>query len=157
MGDVGYYLPIVGRSHANNYFFKPMPIVRWAPMWPAMSDIDRFFDEGGAGFIPALDVYQTKDDVVVETQLPGIDPSNVNISIENDVLTVEGNFEKKSEVDEKNYYRKEIRSGSFHRSVALPAAVSGDKAKATYEKGVLKITVPKEERAKPKTVKVEVK
>jgi HSP20 family protein len=107
--------------------------------------------------VPALDVYQTDDDVVVETQLPGVDPTNVNISIENDVLTIEGSFEKKREVDEKNYYRKEIRSGSFHRSVALPTSVNGDKAKATYDKGVLKVTVPKEERAKPKTVKVEVK
>ncbi len=137
-----------------------MPIVRWSPFWPQNMDLDRFFDDGFAnvsGFVPALDVYQTNDDVVVETQLPGVDPANVNVSIENDVLTVEGSFEKKSEVDEKNYYRKEIRSGSFHRSVALPAAVNGDKAKATYDKGVLKITVPKEERAKPKTVKVEVK
>ncbi len=139
-----------------------MSIVRWTPMFPALEEFDKFFDDFSpmnrmANFVPALDVYQTKDDVVVEAPLAGIDPAKVSISIENDVLTIEGQSEHKSEVDEKNYYRKEVRCGSFHRSVALPAAVNGDKAKATYEKGVLKISIPKEERAKPKTVKVEIK
>jgi len=131
-------------------------------MLPAVDDIDRWFDDwpgmrGLSNFVPALDVYQTKDGVVVETPLAGMNPADINISVENDVLTVEGKSEHKSEVDDKNYYRQEVRSGSFHRSVALPAAVDGDRAKATYEKGVLKITIPKAERAKPKTVKVEVK
>lgn len=139
-----------------------MSLIRWAPVLPSVSDFDKLFDDFGVGrelasFVPALDVYQTKDDVVVETHLAGIDPEKVNVLIENDVLTIEGSTEHKSEVDEKNYYRKEVRSGSFHRSVVLPAAVSGDKAKAAYEKGVLKIVIPKEERSKPKTVKVEVK
>ncbi len=131
-------------------------------MMPALDEFDKFFEDWGGfsrlgSFVPALDVYQTKDTVVVETPLAGIDPEKVNISIENDVLTIEGKVEQKSEVDEKNYYRKEVRYGSFHRSVALPTAVDGNKAKATYEKGMLKIEIPKEERAKPKTVKVEVK
>ncbi|MFH1111451.1 MAG: Hsp20/alpha crystallin family protein [Patescibacteria group bacterium] len=139
-----------------------MAIVRWTPLFPATDEFDKWFEDWPglsrmSNFVPALDVYQTKDSVVVETPLAGIDPDNINISIENDVLTLEGKSEKKSEVDEKNYYRKEVRYGSFHRSVALPVAVSGAKAKATYEKGVLKITIPKEQRAKPKTVKVEVK
>jgi HSP20 family protein len=57
-------------------------------------------------------------------------------------------------VDEKDYFRREVRTGSFHRAVALPAAVSGEKADATYENGILKITIPKEERAKPKRITV---
>lgn len=139
-----------------------MPIIRWTPMMPSVDDFDKLMDEwpgmrGLGNFVPAMDVYQTKDDVVIETPLAGINPADINISVANDVLTVEGKSEHKSEVDDKNYYRKEIRSGSFHRSVALPTAVDGDRAKATYEKGVLKITIPKVERAKPKTVKVEVK
>lgn len=132
-----------------------MSLVRWTPIMPSWDDFDRFFE--GSSFVPALDVYQTKDTVVVETPLAGIDPEKVNISIENDVLTIEGSTEHKTEVDEKNYYRKEVRSGSFHRSVALPTSVDGNKAKATYDKGLLKIEIPKEERAKPKTVNVEVK
>lgn len=139
-----------------------MSLVRWTPVVPSWGDFDKFFDEFSGlqpmgGFAPALDVYQTKDDVVVEAPLPGLDPDQVSISIENDVLTLEGKFEHKTEVDDKNYYRREVRSGAFHRSVALPTAVSGEKAKATYEKGVLKIVIPKEERAKPRSVKIEVK
>lgn len=136
-----------------------MNLIRWNPY-----DMDKWFDDmvsapfqGRGGFAPAMDVFQIKDAVIVKTPLAGVDPDKVNISIENDVLTVEGTMEQKSEVDEKEYYRKEIRSGSFHRAVALPTAVDGDKANATFENGMLTITVPKEERAKPKSIKVRVK
>lgn len=137
-----------------------MAIIRWRPMM----DMDRWFDEavpgsffGNANFMPAIDVYQTENDVIVEAPLAGVDAKDVNISIENDVLTIEGRSEKKTEVDEKNYYRKEIRSGMFHRTVALPVAVSGDKAEANFDKGMLKITIPKAEHVKPRTIKVNVK
>ena len=130
-------------------------------MLDPFNEMDRWFDNwpatGMANFAPAVDVWEDADNVYVETPLPGVNPEQVNIAIENDVLTIEGSSEKKTEVDEKNYYRKEVRSGSFHRAVALPSGVKGDEAKAEYEKGVLKITMPKEERAKPKKVKVEVK
>ncbi|MDD5342203.1 MAG: Hsp20/alpha crystallin family protein [Patescibacteria group bacterium] len=138
-----------------------MAIIRWRPSIEPWDDMDRWLSEFGpfqkGAFVPAIDVYQTKDSVVVETPLAGFKTEDVNISIENDVLTVEGGSEKKSEVDEKDYYRKEIRSGSFHRSVVLPTAVKGDRAQAVFENGVLKITIPKEERVKPKTVKIQVK
>lgn len=137
-----------------------MSIIKWTPFWE-VDEFDKFFEgfpvARATSFVPSIDVYQDKDNVVVETPLANINPDKVNISIENDVLTIEGKTEKKSEVEEKNYYRKEIRYGSFHRAVALPAAVKGDKAKAVYEKGLLKITIPKEEKVKPKKVKVEVK
>jgi len=129
-------------------------------MLEPFNEFDRWFDNTPAawsGFTPAVDVWEDNDNVYVETPLPGIDPENVNISIENDILTIEGSSEKKSEVDEKNYYRKEVRYGSFHRAVALPAAVKSDSAEANYEGGVLKVIVPKEEKAKPKKVKVNVK
>lgn len=135
-----------------------MNMIRWRPM----TDLDKWFDESilssmmQGGFMPVVDVYQTKDAVIVETPLAGIDPSKVNVSIENDVLTIEGSVEHKTEVDEKEYYRKEIRSGSFHRAVALPTSVKGEAANALFEDGMLKITIPKEERAKPKTIKVNV-
>ena len=137
-----------------------MSIVRWRPMLDPFSDMDKFFEDwnhGAQNFVPALDVYQDKDSVIVETPLPGIDPDKVNISIENDVLTIEGTSEKKSEVDEKNYYRKEVRTGAFHRAVALPTSVNGDKANASYDNGVLKISIPKSEKAKPKQIKISAK
>ena len=126
------------------------------------SDFDKWLDLPAnwgnlANFTPAVDVWEDENNVYVETPLPGIDPDKVNISIENDVLTIEGSSEKKTEVEEKNYYRKEVRAGLFHRAVALPAAVKSDDANAEYDSGLLKITVPKEERAKPKKVKIEVK
>lgn len=138
-----------------------MKLVRWNPWLEPFTDMDKFLEEFhptmSQGFAPAMDIFQTKDSVIVETPLAGIDPEKVNISIENDVLTIEGSTEKKSEVEEKDYYRKEVRSGSFHRAVSLPTAVDGDKARAEYENGVLKITIPKEERAKPKVIKIQAK
>ena len=138
-----------------------MPIIKWSPFIEPFEEMEKMMEEwhrgNPAGFTPAVDVYETQKDVVVETPLAGVDPQDVEIAIENDVLTIKGEMKRQSEVEDKNYYRQEVRSGSFHRSVALPAAVDGDRAKATYEKGVLKITIPKAERAKPKTVKVEVK
>jgi HSP20 family protein len=117
-----------------------------------MMNLDEF-----ENFTPALDIYQTKDAVVVETPVVKMDPNKVNISIENDVLTIEGESEQKSEVDEKNYYRKEVRYGGFHRSVALPVAVDGEKAEAEYKEGLLKITIPKAPQAKKKTIKIKAK
>ncbi len=139
-----------------------MTLIKWRPMMsPFPEDWDKWMEDawpgGQRGFAPAMDVYETKDSVVVETPLAGVDPKDVSITVENDVLTVEGTSEHQSEVDEKNYYRKEIRSGSFHRAIALPAAVKGDAAKAEFEKGLLKITVPKAERAKANKVQINVK
>ncbi len=109
------------------------------------------------GYTPAVDMYEDKDNIIVETQLGGIDPEKVDISIENNVLTIKGESEKKSEVEEKNYYRKEIRRGSFYRSIPLPTKVDGDQAAAVSEGGILKITVPKAAELKPKTIKIQTK
>jgi HSP20 family protein len=109
------------------------------------------------GFAPAIDMYEDKDDVVVEVQLGGIDPDKVDISIENNVLTIKGESEKKSEIDENNYYRKEIRRGSFYRAIALPTKVESEKAEAINQDGILKISVPKAAEIKPKTIKIQKK
>jgi len=106
--------------------------------------------------VPAMDVYQTDKAVIVEMPLAGIKPENVEVNLEKGVLTVLGKSNKEHEVDEKNYYRKEVRSGSFYRQVALPAPVADDKVKAEFEDGVLKITCPKTEPTKAKKVSVKV-
>jgi len=105
-------------------------------------------------FAPAMDIYQDKNNVIVETPVINVDPDKVNITIENNVLTVEGQSEKKSEVDDKSYYRKEVRYGFFSRSVVLPAAVHIEKAEAEYKDGILRITIPKAPLPKKKTIKV---
>ncbi|MFH1192444.1 MAG: Hsp20/alpha crystallin family protein [bacterium] len=138
-----------------------MAIIRWSPMLEPFEDMDKFFTDFtpavSKGFAPAVDIYQDKDNVIVEVPLAGIDPKKVDVSIENDVLTVRGDMEKKTEIDEKNYYRKEIKRGSFYRAVSLPTHVLGDKSRANYENGVLRVEIPKAPEAKPKMIKVDVK
>ena len=138
-----------------------MSIVRWRPYWNA-SAIEKFFEDvpstiNNHGFTPAMDIYQDKNNVFVETPLAGINLEKVEVTIENDVLKIEGKSEHTSEVDEKNYYRREVRTGSFYREVAMPTNVQGDKAEAVFENGMLKITIPKTEAVKPKSIKVLIK
>lgn len=138
-----------------------MSIIKWSPFFDPFEEMDRSFGSllpsmsGAQAFVPAIDMYEDKDNVIVETQLAGIDPKEVEVSIENDVLVIKGESEKKSEVDDKNYYRKEIRRGSFYRSVHLPTHVEGDQAQAVAADGVLKITVPKRAEPKPKQIKIQ--
>ncbi len=136
-------------------------LIRWTPFLEPFEDMEKTFGDmlptlrGSQNFMPAIDMYEDKDNVIVETSLAGIDPEKVDISIENDVLSIKGEGEKRSEVEEKNYYRKEIRRGSFYRTIPLPAHVLGDGAKAVAEAGVLKIMIPKAPEAKPKKITIE--
>lgn len=138
-----------------------MAIIRWRPWgFEPFADWDKLFEEtlpAVKSFAPALDVYEKDNNIIVETPLAGVNPDDVKISIDNDVLIIEGETKKKSEVDEKNYYRKEVRYGSFHRSVALPASVEREKAKAEYEDGLLRVVVPKVVKVPSKAIKVQVK
>jgi len=140
-----------------------MSLIKWTPFFAdSFDEMDKTLSDmlpavrgDQFGFTPAVDVYEDKNNIIIETQLAGINPDDVTISIENDNLIIKGQSEKKSEIDEKNYYRKEIRRGSFFRSVSLPAKVLGDDAKAVAEDGVLKITIPKATETKAKTIKIE--
>ncbi len=127
-------------------------------MWDPLRDLTSSWDEDflSGDFLPSADVYQDKDNVIVEMDIPGIDAEKIDISVENDVLTVSGSREEKSEVKREDYYRKEVRSGSFSRSVILPMAVKGNEAQAESKKGVLKITLPKADEVKPKKIEVKV-
>ena len=131
-----------------------MALIKWSPMFP---DVERFWGDDWMPthtMTPAVDVYEDHDHVIVEAPLAGIDPNNVNIEIEDNILKISGQSEHKSEVDDKNYYRKEVRYGTFYRALALPKAVVGDKAEANYKDGVLKISIPKAEEAKPKKITI---
>ena len=138
-------------------------LIRWTPNSWVSDDWDKFFldkflegfSHQMAGFTPAVDMYETKDAVVVETPLPGIDPDGVELTVEKDVLTIQGKVERKSEVDEKDYYRKEVRSGAFYRSVSLPTHVTGEKTEASYSDGILRVIIPKSAAVRPKTIKIE--
>ena len=142
-----------------------MALIKWTPFldMEPFEDMEKMLTDwpgmrrGQSGFTPAIDMYEDKDNVIVEARLSGIEPEKVDITIENDVLCLKGESEKKSEVEDKNYYRKEIRRGSFYRSVPLPTHVLGDQASALAEDGVLKISIPKAPESKPKTIKIETK
>jgi HSP20 family protein len=108
-------------------------------------------------FFPAIDVHETTNEVIVTAELPGIKPEEVEINLTGNILTLKG--EKKDEVDEKgkNWHRIERSYGSFQRAFQLPETVDPEKAKATYDKGVLKINIAKTESSRPRTIKVDVK
>ena len=131
-----------------------MSIIRYNPMWDPFAQMEEMMS--GRAFAPAMDVYETDKVVVVESPLAGINPDDVKITVEKGVLTVQGESKKEHEVDEKNYYRKEVRSGAFFRQVALPAPVVEDKVSAEFEDGILKITCPKAAPAVSKQVSVKV-
>lgn len=135
-------------------------LIRWAPLWDPFDEdwgLPSLMLSGKKGsFIPPVDVYEKDDNIIVETELAGIEPEKVDVSIEDDILYIQGKSEKKSEVEDKNYYRKEIRSGSFYRSIPLPVHVKGNKASAEAKDGILRISIPKAEETKPKKINVKV-
>lgn len=136
-----------------------MAIIPWKPSL----DLDRFFDEGDRWMpvmpirklmLPELDIYEEKNNLIVEMPLAGVTPEKVDISIEDDIITIKGEVEEKKEVKKEDYYHKEIKRGSFVRQASLPVSVKGDKAKAETVNGMLKIIIPKAEKAKSKKISV---
>jgi HSP20 family protein len=130
-----------------------MSLIPWTPFVDTFDNIEKSL----SNFMPAIDVYEDKESVVVEATLAGIKPEDVSIGVNDDVLTIEGRRQSTSEIDEKNYYRKEVRTGSFHRSVLLPVSVHSDKAEANFDNGLLRIVLPKEEKSKSKNIKINIK
>ena len=107
-----------------------------------------------AVWMPPVDIYETDNEIVVKTDLPGIDPKDLDIRIENNVLTIKGERKMEQTVKDDSYHRIESVYGTFTRSFSLPAAVEEDKIKAEYKDGVLRVTLPKKQQAKPKQIKV---
>ena len=101
-----------------------------------------------------MDVYETDQNIVMKAELPGVDPKNVEIRVEDGTLYLKGERKFEKEVKEENYHRVERSYGSFTRSFALPSSVDAEKAAAEYKDGVLTLTLPKKEEAKPKTIKI---
>jgi len=126
----------------------------------SLFDLDRFPATTGLfdrSFSPAVDLVENPQDFTVSCELPGLDQKEIDVSIASNVLTIKG--QKKNEREEKKgkYYRKESWSGSFQRTLPLPASVDGDKIKAELKNGILIIVLPKREEAKAKQIAVNVK
>jgi len=128
-------------------FFRGFPLApRWGEGETAL-----------AAFSPRVDVSETDKDVTISAELPGLNEKNVTVELDDSAVTIRGEKKEETEDKGKNWYRREQSYGSFHRVVPLPAAVDGEKAKATFKKGVLEITVPKrgEEQTARKAITIE--
>ena len=147
-----------------------MELTTWRPFGELSSlrrEMDRLWDRSlgetqlartfTESWLPSVDISETKDNFVVKAELPGLETKDVNVSISGDILTIKG--EKKAEEEEKDehYHCVERYSGSFQRTFQLPSGVKADKIKATFDKGVLKVTLPKVEEAKKNEIEVKVK
>jgi HSP20 family protein len=105
---------------------------------------------------PAVDIYETEHELVVKADLPEVDPKELDIRVENNLLTIRGERKFEKKVNEDNYLRVERAYGSFSRSFSLANTVNAEAIKADYQNGVLTLTIPKREEAKPKQIKVNV-
>ena len=143
-------------------------LIRWEPareMMTLREAMDRLFDDAftrplslrDSWSVPAIDMYQTDDEIVVKAALPGIKADEVQINITGEVLTLKGEMKHEEDKKEKAWHIHEQRWGSFERSVVLPTDVVADKAKADFENGILTITLPKAEEVKPRTITVKAK
>jgi len=101
---------------------------------------------------PALDVHETGDEIVVTAALPGLKPEDVDITITGQTLSIRGEFKADEKVERDQYLYRERRYGSFHRQLQLPVRVQGDAATATFEDGVLRLSIPKAEEVKPRQI-----
>ena len=106
---------------------------------------------------PALDVYETPEQLVVKAAIPGVKPEDIEVTVREDTLVIHGEAKAEHEEKEERYYLRERRAGTFHRAVALPTGLDTEKVEATFEDGILAITLPKTEKAKAREVKVKVK
>jgi len=147
-----------------------MAIVRWEPLkdlMTAQTDFGRLLREAFGPFsgetelstrawAPAVDIYETDNDIVLKAELPGVEPKDVEVRVEDNTLYLKGERKFEKEVKEQNYHRVERSYGTFARSFSLPNSINAEKVKAEFKDGLLTITMPKREEAKPKTIKIDV-
>lgn len=146
-----------------------MNVVRWDPFRDFMGIQERLnrllvespatarvgLDEGYGAWAPPVDIFEKGDHLVIRAEVPGVDKNDIDVRVENGVLQIRGERKAESEVDEKTAYRMERVYGSFIRSFTLPTTVDASKIAAKYRDGVLEVTIPKAEEAKPKKVRIE--
>ena len=155
-----------------------MSLVRWNPArdlatWPSdlfgiQREMNRLFDNFFRGDVrdedsalmawtPAVDIAEHDDEYLVKVELPGVNKEDVKITLESNILTIRGEKKQEKETKKENYHRIERNYGSFQRSFTLPTVVKSDKIDAVYKDGVLSISLPKAEEAKPKQIEVKLK
>lgn len=149
-----------------------MSLVRWEPFRDLMGlrrtvdqMVDDVFDRPWGLFdgrrllaehVP-IDVYQTDNEFIVKAALPGVKPENVDLTITGSTLTIKGETKEEQEVKEESYLHREHRYGAFSRTIALPGQLNTDGAEASFENGIMTVTIPKAEEAKSKSIRVSIK
>lgn len=156
-----------------------MSLIRWSPkrelasrpseLFSVQREINRLFDNFFHGDVqaddslfssvwaPAVDIAEQDDQYVVKIELPGVNKDDVKITLESNILTIRGEKKQEKEIKEDNYHRMERSYGSFQRSFTLPATVKSDKIDASFKDGILTVSLPKAEEAKPKRIDIKVK
>lgn len=130
--------------------------------WPRRDVFDRFFDDFNlpsvfseeTGFKPAFDVSETEDALIVKAELPGMEEKDIEISLSEGILTIKGEKKHEKEEESGQYHTVERRYGAFCRTMRLPAEVDAEKVDAVYKDGVLSVTMPKSETAKPRKIEI---
>src|SRR4051812_28509063 len=145
-----------------------MRITRWTPyndFNSLQSTLNRVFQDFNRGsdelttsgsFVPAVDIYEDQNGITLKMEVPGVSEQDINISLENNTLTVSGERKFEKNEKEENFHRIERRYGSFTRSFSLPNTVDAEKVNAGYENGILSIQLGKKAEAKPKQIKISV-
>jgi HSP20 family protein len=149
-----------------------MALVRWRPFRDLVSiqdEMNRLFNDffgrvpsrfegdwSASEWNPSVDISETKDEIVVKAEVPGMKKDDIKITLQDNVLTMRGERKQEKEEKETNFYRMERSYGSFTRSFNLPTMVQADKIKASYKDGILNITLPKAEEIKPKQIPIEI-
>src|SRR5258705_1224533 len=143
-------------------------LTRWEPFRGTTSlqdQVNRLFSDvferkgeesSLTAWAPSVDIYETEHELVVKADLPEVDPKDLDIRVENNILTIRGERKFEKKVNEENYLRVERAYGSFARSFTLANTVNSEAIKADYQNGVLRLSIPKREEAKPKQIKVDV-
>jgi HSP20 family protein len=152
--------PTLMKSSKEDLF----PLVRFR------DSLDRFFDDfleapvlpakkegNGKMFVPAVDLKETENALIMETELPGLESKDITVQVEGDLLSIRGERKQEKEEKTRTYYRQECSYGVFERHVRLPAEIDRDKVEAAYLNGVLKVTLPKKAGAQLKSVTIKVK
>jgi HSP20 family protein len=149
--------------------FKMMDLIRWNPLKEMVTlrdRMNRLFDDSlfrsdrrneeteMGVWLPAVDVFEKEDQLVIKAELPGMDKKDISLDFKDGVLTLSGVRKSENEVKEDNFYRREMSYGKFVRSFSLPADSDADQIKAEFQNGLLTVEVPKPERHQPKQIKV---
>jgi HSP20 family protein len=143
--SLGIWSPFVELDGFRRLFDEPfVPSLPW-----------NLGENGEGEWRPLVDIVENKDGLLLKVEIPGVKQEDISLSLEDNVLTVKGERKYEAQTNEDGYSRVERRYGAFSRTVLLPPTVDADQVKATYKDGVLEILLPKQEEAKPKTIKVE--